>query len=110
MNRSRYSGDSPEYLDRFIALFNSLLVLALVSGASCIDVTHVLCSGTSWSVLSHRVMEPSMLNTFLQRFSFGNVHKLDHAFELLMTLAGPPGAGPVAEPMTIDVDSTILEV
>jgi hypothetical protein len=51
-----------------------------------------------------------MLNTFLQRFSFGNVHKLDHAFELLMTLAGPPGAGPVAEPMTIDVDSTILEV
>ena len=86
------------------------LVHALVAGASCIDDADVLRSGAASSVLSHRVMAPSTLGTFLRRFTFGNVRQLDRVSEMLMTRAWSLGAGPGDEPMTIDVDSTICEV
>jgi hypothetical protein len=86
------------------------LVHALVVGASCIDDADVLRSGATSSVLAHRVMAPSTLGTFLRRFTFGNVRQLDRVSEILMTRAWSLGAGPRDEPMTIDVDSTILEV
>ena len=86
------------------------LVHALVAGATCIDDADVLRSGATSSVLAHRVMAPSTLGTFLRRFSFGHVRQLDRVSELLMTRAWSLGAGPRDEPMTIDIDSTILEV
>jgi len=86
------------------------LVHALVAGATCIDDADVLRSGATSSVLAHRVMAPSTLGTFLRRFSFGHVRQLDRVSELLMTRAWFLGAGPRDQPMTIDVDSTILEV
>jgi hypothetical protein len=86
------------------------LVHAMVAGASCIDDADVLRSGATSSVLSHRVMAPSTLGTFLRRFSFGHVRQLDRVSELLMTRAWSLGAGPGDEPMTIDIDSTICEV
>jgi UDP-N-acetylmuramyl pentapeptide synthase len=39
------------------------LVHALVAGATCIDDADVLRSGATSSVLAHRVMAPSTLNT-----------------------------------------------
>ncbi|MHB1208697.1 MAG: IS1380 family transposase [Acidimicrobiales bacterium] len=86
------------------------LVHALVAGASCIDDADVLRSGATSSVLSHRVMAPSTLGTFLRRFSFGHVRQLDRVSEMLMTRAWSLGAGPGDDPMTIDIDSTICEV
>ena len=86
------------------------LVHAMVAGASCIDDADVLRSGATSSVLSHRVMAPSTLGTFLRRFTFGNVRQLDRVSEMLMGRAWSLGAGPGGEPMTIDVDSTICEV
>jgi hypothetical protein len=86
------------------------LVRALVAGATCIDDADVLRSGATSSVLSHRVMAPSTLGTFLRRFSFGHVRQLDWVSEMLLTRAWSLGAGPGNEPMTIDVDSTICEV
>jgi hypothetical protein len=86
------------------------LVHAMVAGASCIDDAHVLRAGATSSVLSHRVMAPSTLGTFLRNFSFGHVRQLDRVSELLMTRAWSLGAGPGDEPMTIDLDSTICEV
>jgi hypothetical protein len=86
------------------------LVHALVAGATCIDDADVLRSGATSSVLAHRVMAPSTLGTFLRRFTFGHVRQLDRVSEMLMTRAWSLGAGPGDEPMTIDVDSTILEV
>jgi hypothetical protein len=86
------------------------LVLALVSGTSCVDANHAPRSGAPRSALSHRVMEPLIFDTLLQCFSFGCVHRLDHVSELLVTQAGSLSADPICEPMTIDVDSTILEV
>ena len=86
------------------------LVHALVAGATCIDDADVLRSGATSSVLGHRVMAPSTLGTFLRRFTFGHVRQLDRVSEVLLARAWSLGAGPGGEPMTIDVDSTILEV
>ena len=82
----------------------------MVAGASCIDDADVLRSGATASVLSHRVMAPSTLGTFLRRFTFGNVRQLDRVAELLMTRAWSLGAGPGEAPMTIDIDSPFCEV
>jgi hypothetical protein len=45
-----------------------------------------------------------------QMFSFGHVRQLDELSEAMLTRAWSLGAGPSAEPMTIDVDSTICPV
>ena len=86
------------------------LVHALVAGASCIDDADVLRAGATASVLSHRVMAPSTLGTFLRSFTFGHVRQLDRVSELLLARAWSLGAGPRDRAMTIDVDSTICEV
>jgi hypothetical protein len=86
------------------------LVHALVVGGTCIDDADVLRAGSTSAVLAHRVMAPSTLGTFLRGFSFGNVRQLDSVAEALMTRAWAHGAGPGENPMTIDMDSTILEV
>ena len=86
------------------------LVHAMVAGASCIDDADVLRCGSTSSVLSHKVMAPSTLGTFLRNFTFGHVRQLDKVAEALLTRAWSLGAGPGDEPMTIDIDSTICEV
>jgi hypothetical protein len=86
------------------------LVHALVAGVACIDDADVLRSGATSSVLSHRVMAPSTLGTLLRRFSFGHVRQLDRVREMLMTRAWSLGTGLGMSPMTIDIDSMILEV
>ena len=86
------------------------LVHAMVAGANCIDDTDVLRSGSTAEVLSHKVMAPSTLGTFLRCFSFGHVRQLDKVSEEMLTRAWSLGAGPGSEPMTIDVDSTICPV
>ena len=86
------------------------LVHSLVVGGSCIDDADVLRSGSTASVLSHRVMAPSTLGTFLRGFTFGHVRQLDSVAEMLLTRAWALGAGPGEDSMTIDIDSTICEV
>lgn len=86
------------------------LVHSLVIGGTCIDDADVLRAGSSAAVLPHRVMAPSTLGTFLRGFTFGNVRQLDAVAETLLTRAWALGAGPGENPMTIDLDSTILEV
>jgi hypothetical protein len=75
----------PQFPERRVAT----LVYALVAGATCIDDADVLRSGATSSVLSHRVMAPSTLGTFLRRFTFGNVRQLDRASELLTRAVDP---------------------
>jgi hypothetical protein len=86
------------------------LIAAMVTGADSIDDADVLRSGSTASVLGHRVMAPSTLGTFLRSFSFGHVRQLDKLSEALLTRAWSHGAGPGDEAMTIDIDSTIVEV
>ena len=97
-------------IDPFPGRRAATLVHTLVVGGTCIDDADVLRAGSTSAVLAHRVMAPSTLGTFLRDFSFGNVRQLDSVAEALMTRAWAHGAGPGENPMTIDMDSTILEV
>ena len=87
----------------------TLVCSALVGGDS-IDDADVLRCGETERVLGHRVMAPSTLGTFLRSFTFGHVRQLDRAFETIVGRAWAAGAGPGVEPLTIDLDSTIVEV
>jgi hypothetical protein len=86
------------------------LAHSMVAGGDCIDDVEVLRTASTAEVLGHRAMAASTCGTFLRGFSFGHVRQLDHLAEVVMTRAWAAGAGPGAEPMTVDLDSTVCEV
>jgi len=86
------------------------LVHAIVAGASHIDHADVLRSGASASVLSHPVMAPSTLGTFLRAFTFAHIPQLDKVIDTVIQRAWALGIGPGTERLVVDMDSTICEV
>jgi Transposase DDE domain group 1 len=86
------------------------LVHAMVAGGSHIGHAEVLRSGGSEAVLPHRVMAPSTLGTFLRAFTFGHVRQLEAVVGETLRRAWALGAGPGADRLVVDVDSTICEV
>lgn len=86
------------------------LVFAILAGASHIDHADRLRSGATRRVLPFRVMAPSTLGIFLRLFTFGHVRQLDKAIAEAIRRAWSAGAGPGSRSMTIDLDSTIVEV
>jgi hypothetical protein len=86
------------------------LVAAILAGASHIDHANVLRAGATQAVLPLGVMAPSTLGTFLRAFTFGHVRQLDRVIAETIGQAWALGAGPGAEPLVIDMDSTICEV
>ena len=86
------------------------LVHALVAGGSHIDHANVLRAGSTEAVLPHKVMAPSTLGTFLRSFTFGHVRQLDSVLGETIRRAWSLGAGPGAQRLVIDIDSTICEV
>ena len=61
------------------------LVYSLVVGGTCIYDADVLRSGSTASVLSHKVIALSTLGTFLRGFAFGHVRQLDAVAEHPLT-------------------------
>jgi hypothetical protein len=86
------------------------LVHAMAAGGSHIDHADMLRAGATGAVLGHRVMAPSTLGTFLRSFTFGHVRQLDRVLGETLRRAWALGAGPGADQVVIDVDSTICEV
>jgi hypothetical protein len=86
------------------------LVHAMVAGGSHIDHADMLRAGATGSVLSHRVMAPSTLGTFLRSFTFGHVRQLDKVLGEALRRAWALGAGPGDGQVVVDLDSTIAEV
>jgi hypothetical protein len=86
------------------------LVAAILAGASHIDHADKLRAGATGEVLPFRVMAPSTLGTFLRAFTFGHIRQLDRVIAETIRRAWSAGAGPGAQAMTIDLDSTICEV
>ena len=86
------------------------LVHSMVCGGSHIDHADVLRAGATTSVLAHRVMAPSTLGTFLRAFTFGHVRQLDKVLAEALRRAWALGAGPGADQVVVDLDSTICEV
>ena len=84
------------------------LLNTMLAGGSHIDHADMLRAGASEAVVSHRVMAPSTLGTFLRSFTFGHVRQLEAVNDVVRQRAWSAGSAPGA--LTIDVDSTICEV
>ena len=74
-----------------------------------IDDADGLRAGSTESMLSCVVKAPSTLGTFLRSFRWGHVRQLDRVSRELLAGAWAAGAGPGADPLTIDLDSTVCE-
>ena len=85
------------------------LVASALAGGDCIADADALRSGGTASVLGCTVKAPSTLGTFLRSFRWGHVRQLDRLSRALLARSWAAGAGPGAEPFTIDLDSTICE-
>ena len=86
------------------------LVAAMLVGATHIDHVDRLRAGATGAVLGFRPAAPSTVGVFLRSFTWGHVRQLDKAAGLVLGRAWSAGAGPGADPVTIDVDSTVCEV
>jgi len=85
------------------------LVLSALAGGDCIDDANALRAGGTERILGFMVKAASTLGTFLRSFRWGHVRQLDRVSRELLARAWAAGAGPGAEPFTIDLDSTICE-
>lgn len=90
--------------DKFLTLAMSAL-----AGGDSIDDANALRAGGTGRVLGCPVKAASTLGTFLRSFRWGHVRQLDAVSRQLLARAWAAGAGPGAEPFTIDLDSTICE-
>lgn len=86
------------------------LVASMMAGGSHIDHADVLRAGSTTEVLTHKVMAPSTLGTFLRAITFGHVRQLDAVLAEAVARAWSLGAGPGSSRLVVDVDSTICEV
>jgi Transposase DDE domain group 1 len=85
------------------------LVMSALAGGDCIDDAAALRAGGTAGVLGFAVKAASTLGTFLRSFRWGHVRQLDRVSRELLGRAWAAGAGPGADPFTIDLDSTICE-
>ena len=85
------------------------LIFSALAGGDCIDDANALRAGGTERVLGFTVKAASTLGTFLRSFRWGHVRQLDRVSRELLARAWSAGAGPGAEPLTIDLDSTICE-
>lgn len=86
------------------------VVAAMMAGATHIDHVDVLRAGSTQRVLPFTVAAPSTVGTFLRSFAFGHTRQLDAVLSRTLARAWSLGAGPGADPLVIDLDSTICEV
>ena len=86
------------------------LVASMLAGGSFIGDADGLRAGASARVLPFAVLAPSTLGTFLRSFTFGHLRQFDRAAEMALQRAWSVGAAPQAAGMTVDLDSTIIEV
>ena len=85
------------------------LVHSALAGGDSIDGCDVLRAGATAAVLGHAVRGPSTLGTFLRGFTGGHARQLDKVAGELLGRAWAAGGVPGDAPVTIDVDSTIVE-
>ena len=85
------------------------LVASALADGDCIDDADALRAGGTDRVLGCVVKAPSTLGTFLRSFRWGHVRQLDRVSRELLAGAWSAGDGPVDDPLTIDLDSTVCE-
>jgi hypothetical protein len=84
---------------------------AMLAGGDSIDDTALLRAGASKAVFG-QTRAPSTVGSWLRAFRWHNVRQLDAVSRQTLRRLWEAGAGPadLSAPMTIDVDSTIVEV
>jgi hypothetical protein len=84
---------------------------SMLAGGDSIDDTAVLRAGAA-SALFDATRAPSTVGTWLRAHKWSNVRQLDAVSRELLARLWAAGAGPadLAAPLTIDLDSTIVEV
>ena len=85
------------------------LIHSALAGGDSIDDADALRAGSTQAVLGHAVAAPSTLGTFLRSFTWGHARQLDKVAGALLARAWAAGAGPGTGPLTLDVDSSIVE-
>ena len=85
------------------------VIHSVLAGGDSIDDCDVLRAASTESVLGHAVLAPSTIGTFLRSFTWGHARQLDKVAGELLVRAWAAGAGPGTGPVTIDVDSSIVE-
>lgn len=85
------------------------LIHSALAGGDSIDDADALRAGSTQAVVGHTVLAPSTLGTFLRSFTWGHARQLDKVTGEVLARAWAAGAGPGAGPVTIDVDSSIIE-
>jgi len=100
-------GDKPGHANRGDKLLT--LVMSALAGGDSIDDADALRAGGTGRILGFTVKAASTLGTFLRSFRWGHVRQLDRVSRELLARAWAAGAGPGAELLTIDLDSTICE-
>jgi hypothetical protein len=85
------------------------LVMSALAGGDHIDHVNALRAGGTGRVLGFVVKAASTVGTFLRSFRWGHVRQLDAVSRELLARAYAAGAGPGDGPLTIDLDSTIVE-
>ena len=86
------------------------VVAAMVAGTTHIDHVGMLRAGRTGAVLGFTPAAPSTVGSFLRTFTFGHVRQLEAVASRVLARAWGLGAGPGAEPLVVDLDSTICEV
>jgi hypothetical protein len=84
---------------------------SMLAGGDSIDDTAVLRAGAA-PALFDATRAPSTIGTWLRAHTWSNVRQLDAVSRELLARLWAAGAGPadLAAPLTIDLDSTIVEV
>lgn len=84
---------------------------SILAGGDSIDDVAVLRSGATGSLFD-ATRAPSTIGTWLRAHKWSNVRQLDAISRELLARLWAAGAGPadLAAPLTIDIDSTIVEV
>jgi Transposase DDE domain group 1 len=85
------------------------VIHSALAGGDSIDDCDALRAGSTQAVLGHGVSAPSTVGTFLRSFSWPHSRQLDKVAGEALARAWAAGAGPGDGPLTIDVDSSIVE-
>jgi hypothetical protein len=85
------------------------VIHSALAGGDSIDDCDVLRAGSTQLVLGHAVLAPSTIGIFLRSFTWGHCRQLDRVAGELLCRAWSAGAAPGDGPVTIDVDSSIVE-
>ena len=86
------------------------VVAGMALGADCIDDLRVLRCGDTERMLHFKAMSPESIGQWLRSHSWGHVAQLDRVLEHSIKQAWSCGAGPGAERMVVDINSSVCEV